>query len=122
MKNRLISASLLAALALGATAASAQVYDRNGPRDNGPPMARPGGDPRYGAAQNDRRGPEFERHEFRRGGHVPPAYRSRQYVVEDWREHRLSAPPRGHHWVQAGGDYLLVSIRTGAIVQVIGSR
>lgn len=121
MKNRLISASLLAALALGATAASAQVYDRNGPRDNGPPMSRPG-DPRYGAAQNDRRGPEFEHPEFRRGGHLPPAWRSRQYIVDDWRGHRLSAPPRGHHWVQAGGDYLLVSNRTGAIVQVLNGR
>ncbi|HEY8358233.1 MAG TPA: RcnB family protein, partial [Ramlibacter sp.] len=38
--------------------------------------------------------------EFRRGGRLPQEMRDRQYVVNDWRGHRLAAPPRGHHWVQ----------------------
>ncbi len=58
-------------------------------------------------------------HSYYRGGHLPPQYRTRQYVVEDWRGHRLSAPPRGYHWVQSGGDYILVAIATGLILQLL---
>lgn len=59
--------------------------------------------------------------EWRRGGHVPYEYRSRQYVVNDWRGHRLNAPPRGHQWVQVGSDYV-VAIATGLIVNLILSQ
>jgi len=40
-------------------------------------------------------------------------------VVEDWRGHNLGAPPRGYHWVQIGGDYVLVAIATGIILQLM---
>jgi len=58
-------------------------------------------------------------HAFRRGQRMPMEYRSRQYVVDDWRGHHLSAPPRGYHWVQSGSDYLLVAITTGIILQLL---
>ena len=58
-------------------------------------------------------------HDFHRGGRLPPEYHNRQYVVDDWRAHRLQAPPRGYHWVQTGGDYVLVAIATGVILQLI---
>lgn len=58
-------------------------------------------------------------HQWRRGDRLPDQYRSRQYVVDDWRGHRLSAPPRGYHWVQTGGDYVLVAIATGIIAQLL---
>ena len=58
-------------------------------------------------------------HNFYRGGKLTSQYRSRQYVVDDWRGHRLSAPPRGYHWVQTGADYVLVAIATGVILQVL---
>ena len=58
-------------------------------------------------------------HAFYRGGRLPPEYRGRQYVVDDWRGHRLNAPPRGYHWVQAGGDYVLVAIATGIIASIL---
>lgn len=58
-------------------------------------------------------------HDFRRGQRLPVEYRHRQYVVEDWRGHHLSAPPRGYHWVQTGGDYVLVAIATGIILQLL---
>jgi Ni/Co efflux regulator RcnB len=58
-------------------------------------------------------------HEFRRGGRLPAEYRHNQYVVDDWRGHNLSAPPRGYHWVQTGGDYVLVAIATGVILQLL---
>ena len=58
-------------------------------------------------------------HSFYRGGRLPTQYRSRQYVVDDWRGHHLSAPPRGYHWVQTGGDYVLAAIATGVIASVL---
>ena len=57
-------------------------------------------------------------HAFRRGERLPLEYRHRQYVVNDWRGHRLSPPPRGYHWVQTGGDYVLVAISSGIILQI----
>ncbi len=59
------------------------------------------------------------RHDMRRGSRLSSDYRSQQYVVNDWRGHRLSAPPRGQHWVQTGNDYVLVAIATGIIAQVL---
>jgi Ni/Co efflux regulator RcnB len=58
-------------------------------------------------------------HSYYRGQHLPAEYRQRQYVVNDWRSHRLSAPPRGYQWVQTGGDYVLVAIATGIILQLL---
>jgi len=84
--------------------------NRHGPGPNGfgpRGEARSGGD--YGA-----RGPQFHR-----GGRLPSPYRSHQYVVNNWREHRLSPPPRGHQWVQVGADYVLVAMATGVIVQLV---
>ncbi|MRX09875.1 hypothetical protein GJ697_18715 [Pseudoduganella sp. FT25W] len=62
------------------------------------------------------------RHDIRKGGRLPPEYRNRQYVVDDWRGHHLSAPPRGYHWVQTGGDYVLVAITTGIIASLLLSN
>ncbi|WP_088284390.1 RcnB family protein [Ideonella sp. A 288] len=59
---------------------------------------------------------------YYRGGRLPPQYNNRYYVVDDWRGHRLNAPPRGYHWVQAGGDYLLVAITTGIILELLLSN
>jgi Ni/Co efflux regulator RcnB len=78
--------------------------------------------PAYG--NNNQRYQEQERgagpdHAFHRGGRLPIQYRSHQYVVEDWRSHNLSAPPRGYHWVQSGSDYVLVAIATGIILQLL---
>jgi Ni/Co efflux regulator RcnB len=81
-----------------------------------------GGQYQQGRADNQERrdqrgvGPD---HGYYRGDRLPIQYRSRQYVVEDWRGHRLSAPPRGYHWVQSGGDYVLVAIATGVILQLL---
>jgi Ni/Co efflux regulator RcnB len=58
-------------------------------------------------------------HAFYRGQRLPTQYRSRQYVVNDWRSHQLHAPPRGYHWVQTGGDYVLAAIATGVILELL---
>ena len=61
--------------------------------------------------------------EWRRGGRVPTEYRGRNYVVDDWRGHRLQQPPRGYQWVGVGGDYVLAAVATGLIAQIIvGNR
>ena len=57
--------------------------------------------------------------EFRRGGRLPSELRDRHYVVNDWRGHRLSAPPRGYHRVQVGPDYVLAAVATGIIANLI---
>lgn len=77
----------------------------NDHRDNRGPMAH-----------NRGAGP---RHDLQRGGRLPSQYRNRQYVVNDWRGHRLSAPPRGYQWVQTGSDYVLVAAATGLIAQIL---
>lgn len=84
-------------------------YDPRGDRARG-------GDWRDGDWRGRGAGPD---HAFYRGGRLPYEYRNRQYVVDDWREHRLSAPPPGYEWVQTGGDYVLVAISSGIIVQLL---
>jgi Ni/Co efflux regulator RcnB len=59
------------------------------------------------------------RHDLRRGQRLSQEYRASRYVVSDWRARHLSAPPRGHHWVRAGNDYVLAAIATGIIAQVL---
>ncbi|WP_332878146.1 RcnB family protein [Massilia sp. S19_KUP03_FR1] len=77
---------------------------------------------------NDQRGPMAHnrgagpRHDLRRGGRLPSEYRNRQYVVNDWRGHRLSSPPRGYQWVQTGSDYVLVAAATGLIASILLSQ
>lgn len=71
----------------------------------------------YGYQQREERG-AGPQGQFRRGGRLSSEYRNRQYVVNDWRGHHLSAPPRGYHWVQTGQDYVLAAIATGVILQL----
>ncbi len=59
---------------------------------------------------------------FYRGERLPLNYRSPQYVVNDWRGYGLRTPPRGYHWVQTGGDYVLVAITTGIILELLLNR
>lgn len=75
----------------------------------------------YTPARDDRGGPRGAgpRHDMRRGDRLSNDYRGNQYVVNDWRGHHLSAPPRGSHWVQTGGDYVLAAVATGVILQVL---
>jgi Ni/Co efflux regulator RcnB len=75
----------------------------------------------YGHSNNAHYGARYDgpRHQFYRGGRLPSQYRGSRYVVNDWHGRRLSAPPRGYHWVQANNDYVLAAIATGIIAQVL---
>ena len=78
----------------------------------------------YRDYRDDRRGHQGydrgagPRHDLHRGQRLPSNYNNRQYVVDNWRSHRLSAPPRGHHWVQVGNDYVLAAVATGIIANI----
>jgi Ni/Co efflux regulator RcnB len=77
---------------------------------------------RYDGPRGGYQGHEYrpaQRHHFRRGAYLDQRYRGSSYVVSDWRSRRLSAPPRGSHWVHDNGDYALVAIATGLITQVL---
>ncbi|GAA4340905.1 hypothetical protein GCM10023144_41030 [Pigmentiphaga soli] len=54
-----------------------------------------------------------------RGARLPPVYRERYYVVNDWHARRLYRPAPGYQWVQVGADYLLVAIASGVIANII---
>ena len=108
--------SLLAtavALTLGCSAV-AQAQPHRGDHHRGPAHHHAMPDHHHGPGRGA--GPD---HRWFKGSRVPPQYRSRHYVVNDWRGHRLSAPPRGYHWVQYGSDYLLVAIASGVIAQLV---
>ena len=132
--NRIAVAAIAATLGAGAITAQAQPQPR-GPeaearhdnRDQRPGQRNDRPAPRAdNRAPNDHRGPQAANHRgagpdhnWVKGSRVPQQYRGNTYVVNDWRGHRLSAPPRGYHWIQNGGDYVLVAIASGVIAQII---
>ena len=116
----LISAALATTIALGSLPSFAQGPDQRGRVI----IIQPQHDNRRDRRRQERteehrfyygaRGPEFAR-----GHMIPRDLRSHQYVVNNYRLHRLPPPPRGHHWVQVGADYVLVAIATGIIVSIL---
>ena len=88
-----------------------------------------GGDDRYNHQdrydnRNDNRHNDRGRYErddsrFSKGDRLPSQYRNNRYYVNDWRDHHLSAPPRGHRWVEIDGEYILVSVVTGVIASIL---
>ena len=144
MKNKLIASALLALSVAASGSAFAQRGDYGNDRDNRNAYAQRQDNDRYDRGHNDRdrhdgprgNGRDYRdgdarnyyrddrrgggpRHDLRRGQRLGNEYRGNRYVVNDWRARRLSAPPRGHHWVQAGNDYVLAAIATGLIAQVL---
>lgn len=59
------------------------------------------------------------RNNWRRGAYVPAAYRS--YYVQDPYYYGLNAPPRGYRWVYADNNFVLMSLASGLISQVIAN-
>ena len=96
-------------------------YDRGRPDDRSDYRSDYRSDDRPGR-RFDHRGHPHPHAEWRRGGRVPSEYRGRQYVVNDWRGHRLQQPPRGYRWVGVGGDFVLAAVATGLIAQIVIGR
>jgi Ni/Co efflux regulator RcnB len=92
--------------------------DRHGHYDHRYDHRGPGHRPGHAHYSNWR---DRGRHEgwYKRGGYLPVEYRTR-YVVTDWHRDHLRPPPRGYHWVRSdNGDFLLVAIATGAIIDLL---
>src|SRR3954454_341519 len=103
------STSTLATILAATLAASSLAYGQDRRDDRGRGYESRQGDRAYNNDRDrrDYRGRQDMRDErsfrdFRRGERLPPEYRHRQYVVSDWRAHRLNPPPRGYQWVQRG--------------------
>lgn len=114
--QRMLLASMMAAGTLVSSVAFAQLHSDQvgGPyHDNG----QRGIAPTY---RSDNHPPQRmeAHHAWHRGDRLPAEYRNRQYVVNDWHSHHLSTPPRGYQWVGVGGDYLLVRIADGVVLQL----
>ena len=57
---------------------------------------------------------------WRRGGHYYGRGYAPTYVVNDWGNYGLYAPPSGYYWRRSdAGDFLLVAITTGIITHLI---
>lgn len=91
---------------------------RGNPQDQHRQMDRPGSHEVDSASS---KGPDANQtHDLYKGSRLPAEYYNKpQYVVEEWRSHRVSAPPQGHYWVQAGYAYVLVASTTGMIVKIM---
>ncbi|WP_042299687.1 RcnB family protein [Paraburkholderia kururiensis] len=123
-KSRVFLGSLIVTGMLAASAVSAQPpHDDHGRgnhgkgeqghgRGHGPERMPPGHSPEGPGAS------AYAPGHWRKGDRLPPEYRDRQYVIDDWRAYRLGPPPRGYTWIGVGGDYLLVQISSGIVLRV----
>ena len=129
MKTRLIASTILALTIAASGSAMAQRgndhNDRNDRHDRNDHGQQHDNDGRNDDARKFKRdnsrggGPN---HDLRRGQRLNQEYRDNRYVVNDWKNRHLSAPPRGQHWVRAGNDYVLAAIATGVITQILLSN
>lgn len=70
--------------------------------------------PSYGYYRVD---PRYYSHRWQRGHTLPSAYRS--YYVRDPYFYGLRPAPRGHRWVHANNDIVLIALATGLIADVM---
>jgi Ni/Co efflux regulator RcnB len=54
-----------------------------------------------------------------RGSYLPATYYAPRYVVYNYYDYRLNAPPYGYHWVRVNNDVVLAAITTGLVMQVV---
>jgi len=124
-KSRMLLASLIVTGMLASSLASAQPPHGNpghgnsgkgdhghGSKGHGPKDAPPGH-----SADGPGNSANAPGH-WRKGDRLPPEYRDRQYVIDNWRDYHLAPPPRGYSWVGIGGDYLMVQISSGVVLRV----
>jgi Ni/Co efflux regulator RcnB len=56
---------------------------------------------------------------WRRGDRLPVAYYGPRYVIGNYYDCGLRAPPYGYHWVRVDHDVVLAAIATGVVLDVI---
>jgi Ni/Co efflux regulator RcnB len=74
------------------------------------------GHARYGAYYRPH---GYYAHRWDRGERLPAAYYARPYVIADYRDCGLRAPPRGYHWVRVDGDAVLAAVATGIVIDTV---
>ena len=57
-------------------------------------------------------------HRWSRGERLPYAYYAPRYVVANYRDCGLRAPPVGYHWVRVNNDAVLAAVATGVVLDV----
>ncbi|AOK17361.1 hypothetical protein WT26_16005 [Burkholderia cepacia] len=122
MTHRMMFVALIAATF---TAPLAMAQDEDGNGHHGGPGMKHGHGPKHmppGQMRHEDDVPprwaDQPRREWHKGDRLPPEFRDRQYVIDDWRGYHLSPPPRGYQWVGVGGDHLLVQIGSGIVLRV----
>ena len=66
-----------------------------------------------------RRPPHFFFHIWTFGEILPPAWYGPEWIITDWWNFDLPAPPPGYDWVRVGDDALLIDEYSGRVVQVV---
>ena len=61
----------------------------------------------------------FYEHSWRRGERLPVAFYQRSYVIANYRDCGLRAPPHGYQWVRVNGDAVLAGIATGVVLDSV---
>jgi Ni/Co efflux regulator RcnB/surface antigen len=101
---------LLGAIAMSTLMSSTAFAQNNDNRNNG----RDRGESSQGRYDNDR-----DERTWKRGERLSrDYYRDNRHVHNNWRDSGLRAPPRGHQWLVVGTQFVLISMRNGAIVEV----
>jgi Ni/Co efflux regulator RcnB len=126
MKSRLIAQLVIASLMGTPVIVFAQA---NNDAHHGAPTQHESKAPAHGVARAPaaheavvgRPGGPIPHSDWHKGERLPAEYRDRNYVVDNWREHGLKAPPRGYQWVGVNGDYVLAAVATGIIASVLTS-
>jgi len=130
MKRHLLALALLSAvpMVMATTAAVAQDHDHDHGWGRQDDDHGHGHDHGRGHDRDDRGWHDDDHHDhgrhlgwdkhYRRGEYLPDRYRVREYYVEDYGRYRLRPPPPGYGWYRSDdGEYVLVAIATGLIVQ-----
>jgi Ni/Co efflux regulator RcnB len=61
----------------------------------------------------------WDRH-YGRGDRLPDRYRGPEFYVDDYARYHLYAPRPGYRWIRGdGGQFVLVAVATGIIVQEV---
>ena len=67
--------------------------------------------------------PNMDHPRWSMGDRVPDHYRHNEYVVGDWQQRNLRAPPYGYHWLRNDNDqYVLAAVRSGIIADIVGQE
>ncbi|MET0249062.1 MAG: RcnB family protein [Sphingobium sp.] len=59
-------------------------------------------------------------HRWAKGQRFDRRHATNYRVVNNYRDYRLSAPPRGYQWVRSGNDAVMIALASGIIGAVIG--